>query len=140
MLYDGIVELYKTFRLNHYRSLFSKIRERDGSLSATEAFAVDVIYLLGRPTLGEFAACLGLSQPNATYKVNNLIAKGYVIKTPSETDRRECILEVTDRFFSYYGTQNDFIGEAVKTLEAEFSNDELQLLERVLERFNRSAE
>ena len=132
MLEKEIIELYKKFRLLHYRSMFSRIRERDGSLSATEAYAVDVIYLLGDPTLGQFADCLGLSQPNATYKVNNLIAKGYVVKAVSDTDRRECRLGVTDKFFSYYNTQREFISRAAGELEREFSPEELESFEKML--------
>ena len=132
MIFTEAVELYKKLRLMHYRRLFRRIHERDGSLSATEAFAVDVIYLLGKPTLGEFAECLGISQPNATYKVNNLMAKGYVMKKTSEADRRECLLYVTDKFMDYYGAQNEFIGSAVEKLKDEFSEGELDTFERVL--------
>src|SRR5699024_3625387 len=98
MLRDSFVKFYKRVRLMHYQELFGRIREKDGSLSATEAFAVDVIYLLGSPTLTQFADALGISQPNATYKVNNLVAKGYVKKTTSEGDKRECRVTVCDKF------------------------------------------
>ena len=138
MLIKETTELYKKFRLMHYRSMFGRIRERDGSLSATEAFAVDVIYLLGSPTLGQLAECLGLSQPNATYKVNNLIAKGYVIKTASEADRRECRLCVTEKFYSYFEPQNEFIASAVKRLEQEFSAEELDTFEKMLWALNKA--
>ena len=37
MLTTQITELYKRFRLMTYRKLFGRIREKDGSLSATEA-------------------------------------------------------------------------------------------------------
>ena len=132
MLYTEAEELYKKLRLMHYRRLFGRIRERDGSLSATEAFAVDVIFLLGNPTLGEFAGFLGISQPNATYKVNNLMAKGYVLKRTSESDRRECRLCVTDKFMDYYGARNDFILSAVEKLKDEFSDPELDTFKKVL--------
>ena len=78
MLYDEVLTLYNRSRLMHYRTLFGHIHEKDGSLSATEAFAADVIYLLGEPSIKEFSDHLGISQPNATYKVNSLISKGYV--------------------------------------------------------------
>ena len=89
MLTGSITDLFKCFRLMNYRQLFGRIRERDGSLSATEAYTVDVIFLLDNPTVTQLADTLGISQPNATYKVNNLVAKGYVTKTVSEGDRRE---------------------------------------------------
>ena len=74
MLSQEILDLYKKSRLMTYRAMFGRIREKTGSLSATEAYAVDVIYLLGSPTITQLAETLGISQPNATYKVNNLVA------------------------------------------------------------------
>ena len=62
MLYDRIKALYEHSRLEHYRKLFGRIREKDGSLSATEAYSADVIYLLGNPTVSSFADLLGISQ------------------------------------------------------------------------------
>lgn len=84
MLSQEILDLYKKSRLMTYRAMFGRIREKTGSLSATEAYAVDVIYLLGSPTITQLAETLGISQPNATYKVNNLVAKG----TPAKRSRR----------------------------------------------------
>jgi len=126
MLTDEIINLYKRFRLLNYREMFGRIREKDGSLSATEAFAADVIYLLEKPTITQLADTLGISQPNATYKVNNLAAKGYVQKTVSEDDRRECRLSVSDRFHSYYDTSDRFIQDAVKKLETSYSPEALE--------------
>ena len=51
MLSQEILDLYKKSRLMTYRAMFGRIREKSGSLSATEAYAVDVIYLLGSPTI-----------------------------------------------------------------------------------------
>ena len=126
MLTDDVINLYKRFRLLNYREMFGRIHEKDGSLSATEAFAADVIYLLEKPTITQLADTLGISQPNATYKVNNLAAKGYVQKTVSEDDRRECRLSVSDRFHSYYDTSDRFIQDAVKKLEASYSPEALE--------------
>ena len=125
MLVKEITDLYKKSRLLTYQQMFGRIREKDGSLSATEAYAVDVIYLLGRPTITQLAETLGISQPNATYKVNNLVNKGYVIKTVSEDDKRECHLSVSDRFYKYYGNSTDFIQEAAEVLEKQYSPEEL---------------
>ena len=132
MLYDEIKALYERSRLEHYRELFGRIREKDGSLSATEAFAADVIYLLQDATVSKFADVLGISQPNATYKINNLAAKGYVTRTASEEDRRECRVSVVDKFFSYYDTDYPFIEQAVKRLETKYTPEELDLCARML--------
>ena len=140
MLYEKLKSLYEKVRLKHYRDLFSRVKERDGSLSATEAYAADVIYLMGAPTVSAFADTLGISQPNATYKINNLVSKGYAVRTASDGDRRECRVSVGDRFFSYYNTDYPFIAESVDKLRADYTPEELDLLERMLDDMNRYME
>lgn len=140
MLYDQIKTLYEHFRLEHYRELFGRIREKDGSLSATEAYAADVIYLLGSPTVSTFAEVLGVSQPNATYKINNLAAKGYVTRTTSDADRRECRVSVCNRFYSYYDTDYPFIHQVIDKLSEQYSEDEIALFEKMLADLNKSLE
>ena len=128
MLSQEILDLYKKSRLMTYRAMFGRIREKTGSLSATEAYAVDVIYPLG------------ISQPNATYKVNNLVAKGYACKTISEDDKRECRVTVGERFYKYYGNSTRFIDNAVDALREDYSEDELKTFEKVLHSLNRHIE
>ena len=137
MLYQKIKALYEKLRLKHYRDLFSRVKERDGSLSATEAYAADVIYLLGDPTVSAFAETLGISQPNATYKINNLVSKGYAVRSASDADRRECRVSVGDRFFSYYNTDYPFLAEGVEHLQKNYSPQEISLFERMLDDLNK---
>ena len=132
MLSQEITDLYNQLRLNSYRQLFGAIRERDGSLSATEAYAVDVIFLLGNPTVTQLAEALGITQPNATYKVNNLVAKGYVVKTSSEEDRRECRLQLSEKFYRYYQESTRFVEDTVTALEKSHTPEELAVFENVL--------
>lgn len=140
MLTDKLKDFYRKLRLVHYRELFGRIRERDGSLSATEAFAVDVVYLLGNPTVSALADALGISQPNATYKINNLSAKGYVVRTASKADKRECHISVGERFYRYYDTSCDFLTKAAAKLKEKFTTDELETFERVLAALDESIE
>ena len=140
MLYEQIKTLYETFRLANYREMFGRIREKDGSLSATEAYAADVIYLLKNPTVSSFAEVLGVSQPNATYKINNLESKGYVSRSVSDADRRECRVSVADRYHTYYDTNYPFITRGLEKLQAEYSPEELALLESMLKSLNDALE
>ena len=89
MMESSFIEVYDKFKLEFFRRIFELVREREGSLSAMEAFSIEVIHALHEPTVGQFADFLNISQSNATYKVNNLIKKGYLIRQNSETDRRE---------------------------------------------------
>ena len=140
MLKDQLSRLYRLFRLLHYRKLFGQIREKDGSLSATEAFAADVIFLLDEPTVTRLADTLGISQPNATYKVNNLTAKGYVVKSSSGDDRRECHLQVSEKFHNYYDTSDTFLQPALEKLRSRYTEEELALFESMLRSLNEAVE
>jgi len=127
-----MLELYNRSRLAQYRRLFGRIKERPGSLSATEGYALDVIYLLKEPTIKQFADFLGISQPNATYKVNSLISKGYVSRVQNPDDGREYRLVVCDKFYQYYGDSSSFLHKAASKLEDELSPEELTVLAKVI--------
>lgn len=129
---NSVLRLYRWLRLDSYKRIFGAVRERAGSLSATEAFSADVIYLLGRPTLTQFAACIGISQPNATYKVNNLVQKGYIRKSVPENDRREVRLEPAEKFASYFQQDHAPLQRAIDALYAQYTNEEIQTAGSVL--------
>lgn len=103
MLDKSFGDVYNKFEMHFYKMLFELVRERDGSLSAMEAFSLKVIELLDKPTVGEFAEFLNISQSNATYKVNSLIKKGYIERENSTTDRREYHLILSEKFYNYMG-------------------------------------
>jgi DNA-binding MarR family transcriptional regulator len=132
-----VSDLYRNLRLTHYRNLFGHLREKSGSLSATEAFSAEVIYLLDRPTIGEFADFIGISQPNASYKVNSLVTKGYLERVCSDDDHREAHLFVTKKFLDYYGRQLPDMKSAVTSALSSFTEQEVQLLSRLFGRLNR---
>ena len=125
-------QIYRYLRLVHYQNLFATISEKPGSLSATEAFSAEVIYLMGEPTIGEFADFIGISQPNASYKVISLVSKGYITKEACENDKRECRLVVTQKFLDYYGTQVPDISVIIK----DFSEEEIAVLTKLSQRLS----
>ncbi len=120
LLEASFAEVYNKFKLQFYRRVFELVRERDGSLSAMEAFSLEVIYMLGEPTVSQFADFLNISQSNATYKVNNLIKKGYLVRQNSTVDRREYHLILSEKYYTYMNI---------------YANYELTVMRRVMERF-----
>ena len=101
MLEKNFVDVYDKLKLQFYKRIFGLVREREGSLSAMEAFSLEVIKMLKEPTVGQFADFLNISQSNATYKVNSLIKKGYIERENSRTDRREYHLVLSEKFYRY---------------------------------------
>lgn len=134
MLEASFEQLYLKFRAQYCKKLFRQIGEREGSLSATESYCVEVIYLLGAPTIREFAQEVGISAPNATYRVNSLVAKGYLERLESETDRRAARLHVTDKFRNYYGLHDEYNVKLMQNIRKAFSPEEVHVLEGMIER------
>ena len=121
---EKFLEVYNKFKLEFFRRIFELVRERDGSLSAMEAFSIEVIHALHEPTIGEFAGFLNISQSNATYKVNNLIKKGYLIKQNSETDRREYHLVLSDKYYGYTNIMRSYVDTVMDRVKEAFSPEE----------------
>lgn len=132
MLQDSFLEVYDKFKLEFFRRIFEQVREREGSLTAMEAFSIEIIHALNEPTIGRFAEFLNISQSNATYKVNSLIKKGYLKKQNSDTDRREYHLKLSDKFYSYNGLMQSYIDTVLGRIRARFTPEELATFAHVL--------
>lgn len=125
------IQLHRRMRLVIYRRLL----RRTGQLSAADAFAADIIYLLEQPTLTQFAGEMGISQPSASYRVNELAQKGVVEKVTSPQDRRECRLRVGAEYrkktLDAPGRVEALMGE----LTRRFTRQELETTAAVLDAF-----
>jgi DNA-binding MarR family transcriptional regulator len=132
MLEENFTRIYTKFKLQFYSKVFSRFEERESSLSAVETFCVEVIYALGSPTVNEFAAFAQISSPNAAYKINSLVKKGYVRRVRSKEDRREFHLEVTDKYMEYYGITYDYVGVVMQRIKDRFPPEDVEKLDTML--------
>ena len=132
MLEKNFRAVFDKFKFQFYRKIFESVRERDGSLSAMEAFSLEIIDLLGAPTIGEFADFLNISQSNATYKVNSLMRKGYLVRQNSETDRREYHLVLSEKFRNYMSYLTTYEDTVCKRIRNRFTSEELEIFDRML--------
>ena len=132
MLDKSFTQVYDKFKLQFYRKIFELVRERDGSLSAMEAFSLEVIKMLGQPTVGQFADFLRISQSNATYKVNSLIKKGYLERENSQTDRREYHLILSEKFYNYMGLLSSYETVVMERIKERFSPEDVEKFSRML--------
>ncbi len=136
MLQDSFLEVYDKFKLEFFRRIFEQVREREGSLTAMEAFSIEIIHALNEPTVGRFAEFLNISQSNATYKVNSLIKKGYLKKQNSDTDRREYHLVLSEKYYNYTDIMRSYVTTVLGRIEENFSPDEVKLFSDMLERIS----
>ena len=134
MLSHDFETLYLKFRANFYKRIVARMGTRKGSLSATELFCVEVILLLGNPTISEFASYLNISLPNANYKINSLIEKDYVQKINSADDKREYRLASTSKYENYRDFNKDFNRYLMKRVYEVFTLEEQQQMSDALQR------
>ena len=60
---------------------------------------------MGEPTIAQFSHMMNLSTPNAAYKINSLVKKGYVERIRSTADKREYHLRPTQKYLDYYNNR-----------------------------------
>ena len=128
MLSDEFQSVYNIFKMNFYASMCANSKE----LTMQEAFSLDIIYMLGHPTILEYAKYMGISQPNATYKINQLIEKEYLTKEVCQDDKRSYRLNVTQKFLVFYRDNDKYIQKILGDIENMFNQQEVDLLIKML--------
>lgn len=132
MLKDAFFNVYTKFKLHFYQEIFQRFQSREASLTTVETFCVETIQALGSPTVNEFATFMRISPPNAAYKVNSLVKKGYIRKVQSSQDRREYHLEITQKYIDYYNISTTYMVEVMDRIARRFSPEECSKLEEML--------
>ena len=132
MLRDAFFTVYTKFKLHFYQEIFSRFQDREASLTTVETFCMEAIQALGSPTVNEFATFMRISPPNAAYKVNSLIRKGYIRKVQSPDDRREYHLEITEKYIRYYNISSAYMVEVMERISRRFTPAECSRLEEML--------
>ncbi|MEA4893224.1 MAG: MarR family transcriptional regulator [Peptococcaceae bacterium] len=137
MLEQVFDQVYSKFKLHFYQKVFARLDHREASLTTVETFCVEIIHALGKPTVNEFASFAQISPPNAAYKINNLIQKGYIKKVRSDTDRREYYLEVEPKYYDYYNISYSYLETVMKRIKERFAPEDIRKLENMLEIISR---
>lgn len=132
MLKNAFFTVYTKFKLHFYKEIFQRFQNREASLTTVETFSMETIMALGNPTINEFASFMCISTPNAAYKVNSLVKKGYINKVQSETDRREYHLQVTQKYIDYYNISTSYMVEVMNRISERFSPEDCGKLEEML--------
>ncbi len=132
MLEQRFETVYTKFKLHFYQEIFERFQNREASLTTVETFAMETIQALGCPTVNEFASFMRISPPNAAYKINSLIRKGYVQKIQSAQDKREYHLRVTEKYKEYYNVSSDYVRVVTERMRERFTPEECKKLEEML--------
>ena len=130
------VEIYAKFKIHFYKEMFSQLHEREASLTTVETLCVETIHALNNPTVNEFASFIKISPPNAAYKINSLINKGYIKKVRSADDKREYHLMVTDKYYKYYNLSLSYVDLVMERIQNYFSPEQLAIITKFLQVIN----
>ena len=133
MLSDAFFNVYTKFKVHFYKDIFQRFQNREASLTTVETFCMETIQALDKPTINEFATFMCISPPNAAYKINSLIKKGYIRKIQSTEDRREYHLEVTQKYYEYYNISTNYIIQVMERIQQAFSPEDCAKLEAMLQ-------
>ena len=132
MFQQSFVNIYTKFKMHFYQKVFERIQEREATLTTVETFCMEMIYALDNPTVAEFANFANISSPNAAYKVNSLVKKGYLRKVQSKDDKSEYHLEATEKYINYYNISYGYMQVIMDRIKNRLSSEELEVLDRVL--------
>lgn len=132
MLNQAFSRVYVKFKLHLYQELLRRLESREASLTTIETFCMEAIHALNAPTINEFSIFLGISSPNAAYKVNNLIKKGYVLKEQDQTDKRIYRLKPTEKYWKYYNISSSYLNEVMDRIHLRFSAEDCKKFEEIL--------
>ena len=133
MLSESLSRVMLRMRLGFLRKMFISVREESKDLTPMEIFCLEGIEAMERPTISQFARFTGISQSNATYRVNCLIRTGYVIRVPSQRDRREYHLELTEKFRGCGRAFEQSVRVLSKRIAMRMSREETEKLTAILD-------
>ena len=131
-LEKSFATIYTKFKLHFYQTI-SKRKTVDASLTIFEVFCMEGILALEEPTIAQFGRVMNLSTPNAAYKVNNLVKKGYVERVQSQTDKREYHLKPTQKYLDEYNVSYSYLDTVIARAREHFSEEELEKFAQMLE-------
>ena len=93
---------------------------------------MEIILALDNPTINEFATFIDISAPNAAYKINNLIQKGYLRKEQSTDDKREYHLVPTQKYMDYYNVSYRYLSTVMDRIKARFPKEDVARMDEML--------
>ena len=132
MLDQTFGQVYTKFKLHFYKQIFNRFEDREATLTTVESFCMEVIMALGEPTIAQFSHMMNLSTPNAAYKINSLVKKGYVIRTRSEKDRRVVLISLDEKGRRAYKRHQQFHLDMVQAMRQGLDDEQCRILTQAM--------
>ena len=110
---------------------FIKKYQKEG-FTARQIVYIDIINMLGNPSLGEIAKALKLSKPSVTAIVDKLASKGYIAKFQSDEDRRSFHVHLSTKGKNLVKMHGETHNKIVDMLQNNLDSKDLKKLVTIL--------
>ena len=111
---------------------------KDKGISLTLIHAVEILGAFGAMPMKALADKVGVTTGTLTVLVDNLTKLGLVERAPHDTDRRSILVKLTEQGVKLFEEHDALHLQLTKQLTADFNQEEVQLLNKLMERINRA--
>lgn len=106
----------------------SLIREEFKEISMNDMHIIDAIGDGEPKNMSSIAKIVGVTVGTLTIAMNNLVKKGYVIRTRSEEDRRVVLISLAEKGKKAYARHKEFHLEMIKAMREGLSDEQCRIL------------
>ena len=111
---------------------------KDKGISLTLIHAVEILGAFGAMPMKALADKVGVTTGTLTVLVDNLTKSGLVERVPHDTDRRSILVKLTEQGVKLFEEHDALHLQLTKQLTTDFNQEEVQLLNKLMERINRA--
>lgn len=127
---DSINHFYYQMSLRELRMM--KDSGSDREITKNSMLYLDVISQNERCTVSKLADLLGITKSAVTMKVNELVKRGFLTKTQSETDKRVFYLTLHPEIQDIYDRYDNIFTSIGQKMAGKYTPEELSLFCRML--------
>ncbi|MFH1853589.1 MAG: MarR family transcriptional regulator [Candidatus Neomarinimicrobiota bacterium] len=129
---EQLIEIFSQNMEQYETALFR--RGEFANLTLAQIHYLDTIAHLGNPTVSELALAMKVSKPTATQTMDKLVAKGFVRRVSSETDRRVRNLHLTAAGQKLTNEHDSMHREYAEFFRQALNSEEVEMLENLLDK------
>ena len=132
-LNEMLVKLFRSINVIEERAIRT---EEYQDVTANDMHVIEAIGMEEAKNMTSVARSLKVTTGTLTIAVNSLVKKGYVERVRSEEDRRVVLISLSEKGKRAYLHHRKFHDQMIDAVVEELTEEEQQVLERVLRKLN----
>ncbi len=126
---EVLVNLYNDIMAIEEKAI---ITDEFKDISNNDMHIIDAIGIKEPKNMSTIAKELSVTVGTLTIAINNLVKKGYVVRTRSDKDRRVVFISLADKGVAAFNHHASFHDEMIKAIVKDFSDEEIELVIKAL--------